>query len=52
MQFLGVEFDEAANDGVKGKDKVLSKAGSRVTVMAINTDEELVIATDTMNLTR
>jgi acetate kinase len=52
MQFLGIEFDDAANDKVKGKDKVLTKPGSRVTVMSINTDEELVIATDTMNLVK
>jgi acetate kinase len=52
MQFLGISFDDAANDKVKGKDKILTRPDSKVTVMSINTDEELVIATDTMNLTR
>ncbi|MDR2129846.1 MAG: acetate kinase [Odoribacteraceae bacterium] len=52
MQFLGIHFDDEANAGVKGKDKVLSRPGSPVTVMSINTDEELVIATDTLDLTR
>jgi acetate kinase len=52
MQFLGIAFDDEANDRVKGKDKILSRPGSRVTVMSINTDEELVIATDTMNLVK
>ncbi|MDR0765983.1 MAG: acetate kinase [Odoribacteraceae bacterium] len=50
MQYLGIDFDDAANHGVRGKDKVLTRPGSRVTVMSINTNEELVIATDTMIL--
>jgi len=52
MEYMGIEFDAAANDGVRGQDVVLSKPTSKVTVMSITTDEELVIATDTMNLTK
>ncbi|MDR0545114.1 MAG: acetate kinase [Odoribacteraceae bacterium] len=52
MQYLGIDFDDAANDKVRGQDKVLTRPGSKVTVMSINTDEELVIATDTMRLAR
>lgn len=52
MEYMGVEFDFQANDGVRGKDMILSKPGSKVTVMSITTDEELVIATDTMNLAK
>jgi acetate kinase len=47
MENLGIHFDLDANNGVKGEDKIISKPESEVTVMAINTDEELVIASDT-----
>ena len=52
LGYLGVDFDEAANKGVRGEDKLLTKAGSRVKVLTLSTNEELVIARDTMNLTR
>jgi len=47
MENLGIIFDFDANNGVKSKDKIISKPESKVTVMAITTDEELVIASDT-----
>lgn len=47
MQNLGIIFDFKANDGVKGKDILISTPDSKVTVMAITTDEEFVIASDT-----
>jgi acetate kinase len=47
MESLGIEFDLDANNGVRGKDKVISKPESKATVMSINTDEEFVIASDT-----
>lgn len=50
LGFLGVDFDEEANKGVRGKDKVLTKDGSKVKVMVCTTNEELVIATDTMHI--
>ena len=50
MDFLGIDFDEEANDKVKSKDKILSRPGSRVTVMSITTDEEFVIASDTRKI--
>ena len=52
MEYMGVHFDVAANKGVRGQDKVLSTTDSKVIVMSITTDEELVIATDTMNLVK
>ncbi|WP_295940387.1 acetate kinase [uncultured Alistipes sp.] len=52
LEFMGVEFDYAGNKGVRGMDKMLSSAGSRVKVAVIATDEELVIATDTYNLVK
>lgn len=52
LEFMGVEFDLAANEGVRGKDKILSSANSKVKVTVITTDEELVIASDTYRLTK
>jgi acetate kinase len=47
LDFMGIDFDVDANRGVRGKDKLLTKPESRVKVMAITTNEELVIASDT-----
>lgn len=50
MEYLGIEFDADINHGVKSKDLAISKPGSRVKVMIVTTDEELVIATDTQTI--
>lgn len=50
MEYLGVKFDAAANDKALGCDMVISTPDSKVTVMVKPTNEELVIATDTLNL--
>lgn len=47
MEFLGIEFDEKANDGLRGKEAIISKPESKITVMVVPTNEELVIAEDT-----
>ncbi len=47
MENLGIQFDFKVNDGVRGKDLVISKPESKVKVMCITTDEEFVIASDT-----
>ncbi len=52
MEFMGLKFDAAANDGVHGEDKILSAPDSKVKVAVIATNEELVIATDTYNLVK
>lgn len=52
LGYLGVEFDSTANDGVRGEDKLLSKPSSKVKVLTLTTNEELVIARDTMSLVR
>lgn len=46
LAFLGIDFDEAANN-CRGKEVELTKPGSKVRVVVIPTDEELVIAEDT-----
>ncbi|MBN1132635.1 MAG: acetate kinase [Bacteroidales bacterium] len=50
MEYLGLEFDEVANHGVKGEDKIISKPNSSVLIAVIQTNEEFVIATDTYNI--
>ena len=47
---MGVELDFQKNKGLRGKDEVISTPESKVKVVVIPTDEELMIATDTMNL--
>ena len=49
MEFLGVKFDEEKNKS-RGEEVVISADDSRVKVVVIPTDEELMIATDTMEL--
>ena len=49
LEFLGVKFDAKKNN-VRGDEAIISADDSKVTVTVIPTDEELMIATDTMNL--
>ena len=49
MEFLGIKFDASKNN-VRGEEAVISADDSKVKVVVIPTDEELMIATDTMNL--
>ena len=46
LSFLGIELDEEANN-VRGEERIISKPGSKVTVVLVPTDEELMIAMDT-----
>jgi len=50
LEFMGLEFDQAKNEGLRGKEAILTKDGSRVKVMVIPTNEELVIALDTYEI--
>ena len=49
LEFMGVKMDEDANN-VRGKEAVISAPDSKVTVLLIPTDEELMIAMDTAEL--
>ena len=49
LGFLGVEIDPERNK-VRGKEAIISTDSSKVKVVVIPTDEELMIATDTMNI--
>jgi len=47
LEFLGVDLDLEKNLVSRGKEVILSKDKSRITVMVVPTNEELVIAEDT-----
>jgi len=49
LEFMGVEMDAEANN-VRGKETVISAADSKVKVLLIPTNEELMIALDTAAL--
>jgi acetate kinase len=50
MEFLGIDFDFEKNDGLKSKNEVITKPGSKAKVMIVCTNEELVIAQDTLEI--
>ncbi|NCC72207.1 MAG: acetate kinase [Sphingobacteriia bacterium] len=50
LEFLGVDFDFELNKGLRGKEVVLSKPGSKVKVLVIPTNEEMMIAKDTYTI--
>jgi acetate kinase len=50
LTYLGINFDTEKNKGLRGKDEILSKPDSANTAMVITTNEELVIARDTLSI--
>lgn len=50
LGFMGVEIDEKVNAVTRGTETVVSSAASKVKVVVIPTDEELMIARDTQAL--
>jgi acetate kinase len=50
LEFMGIDFDVAKNTKLRGKEAIISKPGSKVTVMVVPTNEELVIAQDTFEI--
>jgi len=50
LEFMGIEFDIQKNTKLRGKEAVISAPGSKVTVMVVPTNEELVIANDTFEI--
>jgi acetate kinase len=50
FEYLGLEFDKNKNEGCRGVEKIISKDGSRVTIMIVPTNEEFVIASDTREI--
>jgi acetate kinase len=50
MEYLGLEIDPALNDDASQGENVFSRPGSRVTAMVIPTNEEIMIARDTLEV--
>lgn len=50
MEYMGVKLNVEKNKTIRGEEAIISTPDSKVTVCVIPTDEELMIATDTMNL--
>lgn len=50
LKFMGVEIDPAVNERTRGTETVISTPASRVKVVVVPTDEELVIARDTRDI--
>jgi len=47
LEFMGIEFNSELNKTIRGVETEISKPGSRVKVLVVPTNEELVIARDT-----
>ena len=50
LEFMGIEFDPEKNKDVQGKEQIISKDSSKVKVLVVPTNEELVIAEDTKEI--
>ena len=50
LEFMGIKLDKAKNATIRGEEAVISTPDSKVKVVVIPTDEELMIASDTMAL--
>ena len=52
LEFFGAELDKERNKAFAGKDGIISTENSRVKLVSVTTDEELVIANDTYRLAK
>lgn len=52
LEFLGAEIDEKQNEAMAGQDGLISKESSKVKILSVTTDEELVIAQDTYSIVK
>ena len=50
MEYMGIKFNTEINHGMRGKEMIISAPDSKVTVVVIPTDEEFLIASDTMDI--
>ena len=52
LEFLGVKLDKEVNNKMRGEEAVLSTPDSKVKVLLIPTDEEMMIASDTYDIVK
>lgn len=50
MEYMGMKIDVEKNDGMRGQEMVISTPDSKVTIIVVPTDEEFMIASDTMDI--
>ena len=50
MEYMGMKLDTKKNDGMRGEEMVISTPDSKVTIIVVPTDEEYMIASDTMDI--
>ncbi len=50
LEFLGIELDKEKNNGLRSKEAIISKEQSKVKILVVPTNEELVIAEDTVKI--
>ena len=50
LDYMGVKVDHAVNNATRGEEAIISATDSKVKVVVIPTDEEMMIASDTMAL--
>ena len=50
LEFMGIKIDEAKNATIYGEEAIISTPDSKVKVVVVPTDEEIVIARDTKEL--
>ena len=50
MEYMGMKIDVEKNHGMRGEEMVISTPDSKVTVMVVPTDEEYMIASDTLEI--
>ena len=52
LEFMGVKLDKEINNVTRGEETIISTADSKVKVVVIPTDEEMMIASDTLELVK
>jgi acetate kinase len=52
FEYLGLKFDESKNKDIRAREAIISQDSSKVKVMVVPTNEELVIAEDTERIIR
>lgn len=50
MECFGIKIDKSINDQIHGEEKVISTSDSKVKVIIVPTDEEYMIASDTLEI--
>jgi acetate kinase len=50
LEFMGIELDEEKNNKIRGEEKIISRDSSKVKILIVPTNEELVIANDTKEI--